>query len=284
MVIIICDEFICFNMHPLETIFGTKTKVRIVESILNSGPLKVVQIYREIGGSMHGTYDQVEELIGAGVLLERNGMIEIDENFPYMDDLSNMVLSMAGYLKQIGDALQRIDYLFGNRYYIGGFHSARGSVVPLDYDTDSILLNIKDPSRKDRIRLEAVGKISGLNFIIRSIEIMPVDVKRENLYDSEVWISSIERGMVEAFETLDCTDYGAHLLLVQNLIEGGIDLNTLIDYSTEHGSQNKISSTVLVISRKIGIMIPDRISRLGMEQPELVDHHSLDLALNTVIG
>ncbi len=271
-------------MHPLETIFGTKTKVRIVESILNSGPLKVVQIYREIGGSMHGTYDQVEELIGAGVLLERNGMIEIDENFPYMDDLSNMVLSMAGYLKQIGDALQRIDYLFGNGYYIGGFHSARGSVVPLDYDTDSILLNIKDPSRKDRIRLEAVGKISGLNFIIRSIEIMPVDVKRENLYDSEVWISSIERGMVEAFETLDCTDYGAHLLLVQNLIEGGIDLNTLIDYSTEHGLQNKISSTVLVISRKIGIMIPDRISRLGMEQPGLVDHHSLDLALNTVIG
>ncbi|MBN1389257.1 MAG: hypothetical protein JXA22_01300 [Candidatus Thermoplasmatota archaeon] len=269
-------------MHPMETVLGTRTKVRLLHFIITSGPASRNGLATEISGSKHGTYRQIEELIGAGVLTEKGKKVRLDPEFPYLDDLTNLILASDHYMNLIGDVLHRLDILFGNRYYIGGFQAAARTITPIDYVSDTILIQIRDLTERDRTRIKAIENISGIEIIPLNLDRMPLDMTRDRIHGIEVWTATVERGQIETFIHGDCTSYGAHLALLQNMMGGDIDLQRLMEIAKNAGMTGNMAATLLRFSRRTSIQIPEWIEALGRDNE--ANLHDCDLVLNAVIG
>lgn len=269
-------------MHPMETVLGTRTKVRLLHVIITSGPGSRNGLATEIGGSKHGTYRQIEELIGAGVLTEEGKKVRLDPEFPYLDDLTNLILASDHYMNLIGDVLHRLDILFGNRYYIGGFQAASRTITPIDYVSDTILIHIRDLTERDRTRIQAIENISDIEIIPMNLDRMPLCIIRDRIHGMEVWTAPVERAQVEAFIHGDCTSYAAHLVLLQNMMVGDIDLERLMEMAKNEDMAGTMAATLLRFSKRTSIRIPPWIEALGRENEAKLN--DCDMALNTVIG
>ncbi|MEM4308559.1 MAG: hypothetical protein QXU48_05805 [Thermoplasmata archaeon] len=271
----------------LENIFGTKTKVRILTALATANaPRKRNQIVYECGGSIQGIYDQIEELIGIGVVKEENGKILLEENFPFYEEIVNLVLRTKEYIWSPKSVFSRIDQLLGDNYYIGGFWAARQKTVPIDYETNAVLLQILGTNKKIKKRLEALSKVSGMEFRIREIQRIPEDVGKREIFGVEVWVASVERGIVEAFQFVDCSEYGAYLVLVQNLVERTIRKEKLMEISVMYGMKEMLLGVLCTINE----ISEKRLIALTNEEKKnarIVDEHgrkAIRDAINTVIG
>lgn len=269
-------------MHPMETVLGTRTKVRLLHTVITSGPSSRNGLATGIGGSKNGTYRQIEELIGAGVLTEEAKKVRLDPEFPYLDDLTNLLLASDQYMNLIGDVLRRLDILFKDRYYIGGFQAAARTITPIDYVSDTILIHIQDLNERDRTRIKAIGDISGMEIIPINMDRMPLDIIRDHAHGTEVWIAPVERGQIEAFFNGDCTSYAAHLVLLQNIMAGVIDLERLMEMAKNADMTGKMAATLHRFSERTSIQIPQWIKDLGHDNE--ANLNDCDMALNTVIG
>jgi len=221
-------------MKLLENILGTRTKVRMITALARSEEPKTrYELFTECGGSAHGLYDQVEQLIATGVVRVDDGKVSLDQEFIFYDHLINLVMSMEAHVTDLEWALSRLDELLGEGYYIGGFWAARQETVPYDYEAPGILVNVVKHDRTQEIRLETLSNVSGYDITARSIDFIPDDVTRTSTFNAEYWTAGIERGLVESLLTLDCSTYGAYLLFVQNIMESDIDLEAVKRYSLE---------------------------------------------------
>ena len=272
-------------MHALESILGTKTKIRILDIVTTfGGPMKRNRIVKERGGSMHGTYEQIEELIGAGVLKEEDSRISYNDSFPFLDDLKNLILSSSGYLRQLQDVLRRLDILFKDRYYVGGFLAGRKNIVPLDYDTSTVLFCVLEFTKRDELRIKGLDGASAYELIGQPLEQMPKDIARDQVFGVEVWIASAERGIVESFTQKDCTSYAAYLILLQNLMDSDLDLKRLKNVASAYGQWETIAAAIYRFSERTSVSIPSDIVQLGREHRSLAEAKEIDMAMNTVLG
>lgn len=271
----------------LETIFGTKTKIRIITALASADEPKTRnQIVQECGGSVQGIYEQIEELIGAGIIKEENNKVSLDKDFPFYDDITNLILVTKSYLTDMKSVLSRIDEILSDGYYMGGFWGARQKIIPIDYETKSLRINILALNKKIKKRLIALSSISELNFILKNIEKMPKDVICAELFGAEIWVASIERGIIESLQFEDCSAYGAYLVMIQNLIDRTVEKEKLMEISKEYGLHEKILAALQAINkiagRNIVPLTPDE-EKIA-KRPSKTEMKAIKDAINTVIG
>jgi hypothetical protein len=275
-------------MPLLETIFGTRTKVRIIGALASSeAPKTRHELAKESGASIARAYEQIEELVGAGILKDENGKITLDDSFPFYDAVKDLFISSAGYLSGIGGALARIDALLGDGYYVGGFWAARQSVVPIDYETDALLVGVLGLDAKKERRLLAVSHVSGVKIEARGIERMPSDVARLKAFGAEIWIAGAERGTVEALLLKDCSAYGAYLVLLQNAVEGIVRKEKLLETAKEYGIGGLVLALLDAMNREAGretVPISAAEKKLAKGFSAKIDEKEIKNAVNTVIG
>ncbi len=287
----------------LELIFGTRTKIKLLQALAASNrPMTRNELANITHSGLRSTYEQVEELIALGVLKETvNGRskVAIDPEFPLYESMRDLLLSSAEYLRTPQDVLAAVHRICGDNYYIGAFTAARQKISPIDYDPPIYLVNILK-SRYKRLypRLKALGKLANIKvfersmgeagdvtIVIRECESIPPDVIRIDYLGVEVWIASAERGIIECLTSeTPFTLYGIYLSLLQNRLDNALD----IVYLKRLAEEEEALPLVLAIMSKFNeVMGKDLFELTSMEKRNargIVDEKEIKHAVNTVRG
>ncbi|HHD15292.1 MAG TPA: hypothetical protein ENK47_01125 [Euryarchaeota archaeon] len=271
-----------FDTSFIEQLLGTRTKIRILKVLItDNGHLSRNRLVGLTRTGIRSVYEQTDQLIALGALKETEGKISIDQDFPYLDQLRDLLFLSEDYMNNIQTVLRSIDRILGIDYYITGYASACQNGMPIDVDERSILVMVKEHNKRKERMLQTIKDCTNLKVGWRPTNIIPEDVKRETLFGVEVWISSVERGMVDSIKLDECDHYPIFLLLVQNIVNGSIDLQKIMEYAEDQDMDHIFGPAILAISDRLSdIDLPINIKK--GEDPEI--RKSVNLALNTVLG
>ncbi len=280
----------------LTSIFGTKTKVKLIQILAGSHiPRTRRELARIANTGMKSTYTQIEELVGLGVVRYiDNGLrkrVELNPEFPLYDSILDIILASKTFEFGLPEILRRIDDICGDDYYIGHFIAAKNLITPIDYDSPVVVVNIlKDVYDRHMKRLGGLKDISPQSKLVFSeTSNMPVDIYRGEVLGVEIWLASIERGAVEclADETRNITTYGSYLILVQNAIDGTMDIKRL----KKIASESHMRSRLLAIMYKFNVLTDQELfpltaneKNIGKKNVKLVDLWAAKNVLNTIWG
>lgn len=287
----------------LELIFGTRTKIKLLQALAASDRAMTRNELASITHSgLRSTYEQVEELIALGVLKEivnvRN-RVALDPEFPLYESMRDLLLLSAEYLRTSQDVLAAVDRICGDNYYIGAFTATRQKISPVDYDPPVYLVNVlKDSYKRLYPRLKTLGKLANIKvydksmgeagdvtIILRECESIPPDILRTDFLGAEVWMASVERGIIECLtgET-PFTLYGIYLSLLQNRLDNAID----IDYFKRLAEEGEVLPLALAIMSKFNEVMGKDLFQLTSEEKRnargRVDEKEIRHAVNTVKG
>ncbi len=266
----------------IEHLLGTKTKIRIVGTMIKEGNnLSRNHLAESVGTGKGPVYEQVDQLIALGALKEVDGKISLDQDFPYLDQLRDLLFLSEDHMNNIQTVLRSIDRILGIDYYITGYASSCQNGMPIDVDERSILVMIKEQNTRKERMLQTIKDCTDLKVGWRPTNIIPEDVKRDTLFGVKVWISSVERGMVDSIKLDECGHYPIFLLLVQNILNRSIDLHKIMEYAEDQDIDHIFGPAILAISDRLSdIDLPINIKH--GQDPEI--RKSVNLALNTVLG
>jgi hypothetical protein len=289
----------------LELLLGTRTKVRLLKILASSGnPMTRNELARITHSGTRSTYEQIEELIAIGVLKEiENGRcrLALDPEFPFYDSIRDLFLSGRDYPGIPQDVLKLVDRICGDNYYIGAFTAARQRITPVDYDPQIYMVNILKkhyPGLSPRIKV--LGKLSGVRIyeemgeagemtvIVNACETIPPDVKRIDYLNVDVWIASVERGIIECLNgKTPFALYGIYLALLQNRLDNVIDLAYFRKLEVEENCLALVLSVMSEFNEVSGKEIfPLTEEERGMARKgkATVDKKEIKHAINTVMG
>ncbi len=272
----------------LTQLLGTTTKARIIEKlVLEPGPLTRHALSKAISAGTGPTYEQIDQLIAIGILKEVNNKVELDTTFPFYEDIANLVVVTSNFMDDHRIFLERIDTLFGNDYYITGYIAACQNGPPIDHVQNSALIAILNPNTHLRNYLKTLSEISHIKLLWFDIEMIPIDIKRENMFGSTVWLASVERGIVDCIVHRECDLYPAILLLLQNISEENINYERLMDIAENRGVHDIFLSVIYEINNVMGkIMIELKSKDIALakanQKPEISD--TVKKAYNTLMG
>ncbi len=287
----------------LELILGTRTKIKLLQALAQSSrSMTRNELVKMTGSGLRSTYEQVEELIGLGVLKETvNGRIRValDPEFPLHDKLRDLLLSGTDYLRTPQDVLAAVDRICGDKYYLGSFTAARRKINPVDYDPPVYAVNIlKDHYKHLYPRLRVLGKIANIKVYEKNMDEagdvtiityacnnIPPDIVRTDFLGIEVWVASVERGIIECLvRKTPFTLYGAYLALLQNRLDNVLDIAYFKKLAQEEG----LLSLILAVMKKFNEIRGKRLFEVtGKEQTMAhgwVDEKEIRHAINTVMG
>lgn len=287
----------------LELIFGTRTKIRLLQALaVSDRPMTRNELANITHSGLRSTYEQVEELIALGLLKEivnvRN-RVALDPEFPLYESMRDLLLLSAEYLRTSQDILAAVDRICGDNYYIGAFTAARQKISPVDYDPPIYVVNIlNDQYKRLYPRIKALGRLANIKvyeksigeagditIILRICESIPPDIIRNDFLGADVWMASIERGIIECL-TMETpfTLYGVYLSLLQNRLDNALDIVYLKRLAEEEG----ILPLVLAIMSKFNDFMGKELFELTSEEKEIakgrVDEKEIKHAVNTVMG
>ncbi len=287
----------------LELIFGTKTKIKLLQALAQSNrPMTRNELAKMTSSGLRSTYEQVEELIGLGVLKETvNGRIRValDPEFPLHDNLRDLLLLSREYLRTQQDVLAAVDRICGDKYYLGSFTAARQKISPVDYDPPVYAVNIlKDHYKHLYPRLRGLGKLANvkvyeknmeeagdITIIIYECESIPPDVIRSDILGVEVWVASVERGIIECLtRETPFTLYGSYLALLQNRLDNVLD----IAYFKKLAEEEESLSLILAVMSKFNEILGKILFKLTEKEKSMaqgwVDEKEIRHVINTVMG
>jgi len=289
----------------LELIFGTRTKVRLLQILAASGiPMTRNELARITHSGIRSTYTQIEELIAIGALMEtENGRsrVALDPEFPFYDSIHDLLLSSRDYPGTQQDVLKLVDRICGNNYYLGAFTAARQSITPIDYDPPIYMVNIlKKQYRRLYPRVRALGKLPNINvyertgeageitIIANACESIPPDVKRVDFFNIAMWVASVERGIIECLtEETPFILYGTYLALLQNKLDNVIDPSYFRKLA---GEENCLPLVLAVMSEfnevsgKEIFELTEEEKRMAGKAKGMIDEKEIKHAINTVMG
>ncbi len=287
----------------LELIFGTRTKIKLLQALAASGrAMTRNELAKATGSGLRSTYEQVEDLIALGVLVEKvNGRskLALNPEFPLYESMRDLLLISEEYLRTPRDVLSAVDRICGDNYYIGAFTAARQKISPVDYDPPVYVVNIlKVHYKRLHPRIKALGKLanikvyergigeaSDITIILRTCESIPPDIIRTDFLGAEVWMASVERGIIECLtgET-PFTLYGVYLALLQNRLDNALD----IVYFKRLAEEEDILPLVLAVMSKFNEFMCEDLFDLTPEEERkargIVDEKEIKHAVNTVRG
>ncbi len=287
----------------LELIFGTKTKIRLLQGLAQSNrPMTRNELAIMTSSGLRSTYEQVEELIALGVLKETvNGRskVALDPEFPLHESLRDILLLSGGYLRTPQDVLMAVDRICGDNYYIGSFTASRQKISPIDYDPPIYVVNIlKEQYKRLYPRLKALGKLANIKVYEKSMgeagditiityacESIPPDVIRTDFMGVEVWIASVERGIIECLTSeTPFTLYGVYLALLQNRLDNVLDTVYLKKLAEEEG----FLPLILAVMSKFNEVSGKRLFEITEREKSMVegrvDEKEIKYSINTVMG
>ncbi|HEY9204561.1 MAG TPA: hypothetical protein VIO58_01470 [Candidatus Methanoperedens sp.] len=289
----------------LELIFGTKTKVRLLQVLAASGtPMTRNELARITHSGTRSTYEQIEELIAMGVLIEtENGRsrVALDPEFPFYDSIRDLLLSGRDYPGTPGNVLKLVDRICGTNYYLGAFTAARQGITPVDYDPPIYMVSIlKKKYRRLYPRVSALGRLPGIRvyektgdvgditIVTNACDSIPPDIKRIDFLNAAVWIASVERGIIECLvKETPFTIYGTYLALLQNRLDNVID----VTYFRKLAAEENCLPLVLAVMSGFNDISGKEIFELTGEEKRtagkargMVDIKEIKHAINTVMG
>lgn len=277
----------------LELIFGTKTKTRILAELSTSGTAKTRnELVKQTGCGIRGVYEQIDELLTLNVLKEtKNGSrkIQLNPEHPLHQDIKNINLLALDYKKDIlKNILGTVDSILKDEYYLGFYTAARKKITPIDYDPQIYTLKILNKEYDKAIKklkifngLKEIGvqKDGLIQIIPLKCKQIPKDVVREELFNNEIWICSIERGIVECFtkENKYFSRYGSCLVLLQNKMEDTLNEKLLVEIAQEEDIKDELIKTMGYFNYLLK-------KRLFNAEPKKTPLKEVSQAVNTVIG
>lgn len=287
----------------IELIFGTKTKIKLLQAFVETNkPMTRNELAKMSDSGLRSTYEQVEELIALGVLKETvdgRTRVALDTEFPLYESLRDLLLLGKEYLHTSQDVLAALDRICGDNYYLGAFTAARQNISPVDYDPPIYAVNIlKDHYKRLNLRLMALGKLANIKVYEKKIgeagditiitypcDSIPPDIIRSDFLGVEVWIASVERGLIECINReTPFTLYGAYLALLQNRLDNVIDIAILKKLAEEEGC---LRLTLSVMS-KFNKIADKEIFELTEKEKSIaqnwVEEKEIKHAINTVMG
>lgn len=291
----------------LELLLGTRTKVRLLQLLAESeAPMTRNELAKATNSGIRSTYEQVEELIAIGALKEAGRRVVLEPEFPFYDTLRELLLSSKNYPSTAQDVLGLVDKNCGDKYYIGSFTAARQAITPVDYDPTTYVVRIlKKSYPKFYPRIRALGKLPGVEvevkektmtgdagdvatLVVAACESIPPDVKRVDFLGTQVWMASIERGIVECLAgDTAFTIYGAYLALLLNGMEGAIDLPYLKKLAEDGNSLPHALAAMLEFNDASGrdvFELTENEKAVARKAGGAVDKKEIRHAINTVIG
>jgi len=287
----------------LELIFGTKTKIKLLQALVETiKPMTRNELAKMTDSGIRSTYEQIEELIALGVLKETvkgHIRVSLDTEFPLYESLRDLLLLSKEYLHTSQDVLAAMDRICGDNYYLGSFNAARQNISPVDYDPPIYAVNIlKDHYKRFNLRLMALGKLANIKVYEKKIgevgditiityacESIPPDIMRSDFLGVEVWIASVERGIIECIDReTPFTMYGTYLALLQNRLDNVLDIAYLKKLAEEEGC---LPLTLSVMS-EFNKIADQEIFELTENEKSIakgwVDEKDIRHAINTVMG
>lgn len=289
----------------LELLLGTKTKVRLLKVLAASGdPMTRNELANLTHSGIRSTYEQIEELVAIGVLKEiENGRsrIVLDPEFPFYDSIRDLFLSGKDYPGIPQDVLKMVDRICGDNYYFGAFTAARQRITPIDYDPQIYMVNIlKKHYPGLSTRVMALGKLPRVSvyenmeearemtIIVNTCENIPPDVKKNDYLNVEVWIASVERGIIECLTgKTPFTIYGTYLALLQNMLDNVMDP----EYFRKLAIEANCLPHVLAVMQEFNEVSGKEIFALTQEDRNMVrktratvDKKEIKHVINTVMG
>jgi hypothetical protein len=289
----------------LELIFGTRTKIKILQILAAiETPLTRNEVVRLSHSGIRSIYEQIEELIAIGILKEiKNGhsKVTLDPEFPFYDIFRDLLLLSRDYFSTPNDVLKSIDKICGDNYYLGGFTAARQKIIPIDYDPPIYMVNIlKNQFQKLYPRIKVLGKIPNIKvntnmdelkeitIFINTCETIPPDVKRVDFLNVEVWIASVEWGIIECLiRKTPFTFYGTYLVLLQNRLDDVLDL---IYFKKLAEEENCLPLILAIMSEFNNILskeifeITEKEKNIAHRAKSAVNEKEIKHAINTVMG
>ena len=142
------------------------------------------------------------------------------------------------------------------------------------------LLLIEPTKRKERM-LDAIARCTDQKLRLRSTVRIPKDVQRTEIFGTDVWVSSVERGMIDSIVFEECSYYPIFLLLVQNIVNNSVDIRKVMEYADELNAAGTFGSAISIISDRL-TDVDSPIEFKGDQDSEVT--RSVNLALNTVLG
>jgi hypothetical protein len=218
-----------------------------------------------------------------GILTEKEKKIHLDNSFPFLGPVSDLVITSDGYLDDLGKMQERIDSLFGNDYYISGYLGACQNGFPIDHEPMRIDLFILNLNSREENFCRGLNSCSYIELQWSGTDEIPRDVKRKNIISTEIWSASLERSLVDMLGGDSALLYPFALLLVQNYLDDMLDLESLLRISGEKGKQGLMS---IALSELPGIS--GRTPQI--KSPGITNVHREDIvrnmkaALNTIRG
>lgn len=289
----------------LELLLGTRTKVRLLKVLAESGdPMTRNELARITHSGTRSTYEQIEELIAIGVLKEiENGRsrLALDPEFPFYDSIRDLFLSGRDYPGIPQDVLKLVDRICSDNYYLGAFTAARQRITPVDYDPQIYMVNILKkhyPGLSPRVMVlgklsgvrvyEKIGEAGEMTIIANACENIPPDVKRIDYLNVEVWIASVERGIIECLTgKTPFTLYGTYLALLQNRLDNVMDQDYLKKLAIEENCLPRflaVMSEFNEVSEKEIFPLTEEERSIAGEAKAAVDKKEIKHAINTVMG
>lgn len=268
----------------LQQLLGTNTKIRIFQVLfIEPEGLSRHALSKEAGTGIGPLYEQVDQLIALGALKEEEDRIFVDDEFPFHDTLMDLVLNTADFLDDQGSVLEILDRINGDGYYLTGYAGACQNGPPIDYDISSIMIAVLDLETRKKRKMQSISECSKVDVRWFKTDRIPDDVRRDMVFGTEIWLASIERSLVDCHAMGECEPYPIVLLLVQNMVDGSVDIEKLMKLAQEAGCSVFFEKVMIELSNsKLGI--PEELLGRMKAGSDTNIERVVKSALNTVMG
>jgi len=271
-------------------LLGNTTRVRILSYLVNNTtPITRHVLAKELGAGLGPVYSQVLAFRALGVVREEEGKISLDPGFPFIEELRDLVQRIGNYLQDLENVLDRIDALLGDDYYVTGYLAARQHGAAIDYDNDSILVAFigKDKVGETTKLLSALSSATPIKMIWSCVKDIPKEITRRHIYGSEIWIASIERGILDSLSQHDFPISAVLALFLQNLLDGNINKERLKALAEERRLWGTVCLLIQAFNKGAKrVLIPltaeERHLAQNTSDPELLENARN--AMNSVLG
>jgi DNA-binding Lrp family transcriptional regulator len=274
----------------LAEMLGNTTGIRILEHLVRDGtPITRHALARALGTGNGAVYEQVLRLRALGVVGEEKRRVFLDPNFPFREELSDLVQRVGIHLVDPAEVLGRVDVLLGDNYYITGYLAARQYGTAVDYDRDFILVAYAkgDPKTKQAMLLTALSRATPVEMAWMRVGSVPKDVMRKKVLGSEVWLASLERGIMDSLARRDFPAPAALSILLQNLLDGNVDVGRLRAVARESEQYERLCFIALASNKRAGkrlLPLTSEDRRLAGKVSDPVLSAAVRSALNSVLG
>ena len=268
----------------LQQLLGTNTKIRIFQVLfIEPEGLSRHALSKEVGTGIGPLYEQVDQLIALGAIREEKERIIMDDGFPFHDTLMDLVLNTADHLDDQGKVLEILDRINGDGYYLTGYTGACQNGPPIDYDRPSIMIAVLDLDTRKRRKMRSISECSDVDIRWFKTEMIPDDVRRDTVSGAEIWLASLERSMVDCHAMEECEPYPIVLLLIQNMVDGSVDIEKLMRIAREEGCSGFFEKVLIELSNG-KLKIPKGLLVRMKAGPDKNIERAVKNAWNTVMG